>query len=101
MQKWEYRTISMLNSYGMQYRMNGEKQHQWKDKQIHEILADMGHEGWEFISFDGENYIFKRGVVSQHASPANHVVPHIPQQQPTVPHTPGGLQRLADNAPQA
>lgn len=94
MQQWEYRTISILNSYGMQYRMNGDKQHQWKDKQIHEVLEDMGKDGWEFISFDGDNYIFKRAALSQHPSPAQHVVPQIPQQA-----SPGPIKRLAKQSP--
>lgn len=58
--KWEYVTVSILNSYGMNYRANGEKQAQWKDKPIHDMLNDMGRSGYELVAFDGENYIFKR-----------------------------------------
>ena len=62
MQKWEYAVLSPVQSYGLQYRVNGEKQGQWKDKEIHVVLADMGKAGFEMIVYDGTNYIFKRPI---------------------------------------
>jgi hypothetical protein len=60
MQKWEYMLISLVRSYGMNYRANGEKVADWKDIPLHEMFIKMGRAGFEFISYDGENYIFKR-----------------------------------------
>lgn len=60
MQRWEYVTVNMLDSYGLNYRANGEKQAQWKDKALHAVLNDMGRAGYELVAYDGENYIFKR-----------------------------------------
>jgi hypothetical protein len=60
MQKWEYVLVGIVKSYGMNYRVNGEKQGDWKDLPIHEVFIKMGKAGFEFISYDGENYIFKR-----------------------------------------
>ena len=60
MQKWEYAVLNLLQSYGLTYRINGDKQGQWKDKPIHEVLNDIGKAGFEMVAYDGENYIFKR-----------------------------------------
>lgn len=60
MSKWEYVTVELMNSYGMQYRLNGDKVAQWKDKPLFSVLEDLGKHGWEFITFDGTVYIFKR-----------------------------------------
>ena len=60
MQKWEYAVLNLLQSYGLTYRINGDKQGQWKDKPIHEVFNDIGKAGFELIAYDGENYIFKR-----------------------------------------
>ncbi len=68
MPRWEYVTINVVNSYGMQYRANGEKQHQWKDKQIFEVFKDLGKSGYELTVFDGENYIFKRQMLNKTTS---------------------------------
>ena len=69
MSKWEYATVELMNSYGLQYRYNGRKVHQWKDKAMHEVLEDLGEGGWELVTYDGEKYIFKRlmreGAVKQ------------------------------------
>jgi hypothetical protein len=58
--RWEYATVELMNSYGLQWRYNGDKIHQWKDKPMHGILEDLGHAGWELIAYDGTQYIFKR-----------------------------------------
>jgi len=114
MQKWEYITVGMLNSYGLQYKLNNEKEHKGKEKPLHEVFADLGEEGWELVSFDGESYIFKRPKAlaqpGQHAAqgaqaqghapahpqnhaqhPAQHAQPgHPPQAAPHPPaHLPG------------
>ncbi len=60
MDKWEYALLNLLKSYGMIYRVNGEKQNQWKDEPLHRAFSDLGRAGFEFCGFDGENYIFKR-----------------------------------------
>lgn len=77
MQKWDYATIGLLNSYGLQYKLNGDKQNQWKDHPLHEVLHDMGEQGWELISYDGENYLFKRPKVGNTApAPAQQHAAH-------------------------
>ncbi|MGJ3238838.1 MAG: hypothetical protein ACFE0Q_09050 [Anaerolineae bacterium] len=60
MQKWEYMLISVVKSYGMNYRANGDKVNDWKDVPLHDVFARMGKAGFEFCNYDGENYIFKR-----------------------------------------
>lgn len=60
MAKWDYMLISVVKSYGMNYRANGDKIGDWKDIPLHEMFIRMGRAGFEFVSFDGENYIFKR-----------------------------------------
>ena len=91
MQKWEYVTLGTVNSYGLQYKLNGEKQNQWKDKNLHEVLADLGNEGWELLSYDGGNYIFKRPKISTGPMqpPANNTA--------AKPST-GSLQRLSPSS---
>ncbi len=69
MQKWEYIVVGLLASYGIQYRVNGEKQGQWKDKQLHIVLNDLGRAGFELVAYDGENYIFKRPAKPQATGP--------------------------------
>lgn len=64
MKKWEYMMISVVKSYGMNYRANGKKINDWKDMPLHDIFARMGHIGYEFCNYDGEQYIFKRPVPS-------------------------------------
>ena len=89
MQKWEYITIGTVNSYGLQYKMNGEKQNQWKDKHLHEVLADLGNEGWELLSFDGGSYIFKRPKTT--SSPLQQPASGAAASKPST----GSLQRLS------
>lgn len=60
MKKWEYMLVQVTQSYGMNYRCNGEKMGDWKDIPIHDMFIKMGRAGFEFVSFDGEQYIFKR-----------------------------------------
>jgi len=65
MQRWEYLVLNVLKSYGMNYRVNGEKVGDWKDLPIHDVLNKVGAQGFEFIMFDGDNYYFKRPVVKK------------------------------------
>ena len=60
MQKWDYLCISVMKSYGMNYRANGQKMNDWKDLHLHEIMQRLGRNGYEFVGYDGDNYIFKR-----------------------------------------
>jgi hypothetical protein len=101
-QKWDYATVGLLNSYGLQYKLNGEKQNHWKDKPLHEVLHDLGDQGWELISYDGEAYIFKRPVAATggiktlgHTSDATHQPGHAADPQhhgvhPVDPHAHAG-----------
>jgi hypothetical protein len=73
--KWEYAIVELMNSYGNQYRLNGDKVHQWKDKPMHDVLHDLGSAGWELTTFDGTQYIFKRPI---HAGEGHH---HHAEQQ--------------------
>lgn len=61
-QRWEYLVLNMIKSYGMNYRVNGEKVSDWKDRSLHEVLTQIGRQGFELVVFDGENYVFKRPV---------------------------------------
>ena len=65
MQKWEYMLVGVVKSYGMNYRANGEKVGDWKDLPLHDVFGKMGKAGFEFISYDGDNYIFKRPSVTK------------------------------------
>lgn len=60
MPRWEYVQVGVINSYGIQYRANGEKQGQWKDEPLHVVLNELGKGGFELVAYDGESYIFKR-----------------------------------------
>lgn len=60
MQKWDYLILGLIKSYGVNYRVNGEKVADWKDMPIHDVFNIVGKQGFEFIGFDGESYIFKR-----------------------------------------
>ena len=64
MQKWDYLMLSLVKSYGVNYRVNGEKVADWKDVPLHDVFNAIGKQGFEFITFDGENYIFKRPALS-------------------------------------
>ena len=70
MSKWEYVTVELMNSYGMQYPLNGDKVPQWKDKPLFAVLEDLGKHGWEFITFDGTVYILKRPARAAAKMPA-------------------------------
>ena len=59
-QRWEYMCIQATKSYGMTYRANGEKINDWKDLPVHEIFRKVGSVGYEFVAYDGSQYIFKR-----------------------------------------
>lgn len=60
MPKWDYVCVNLVRSYGMNYRRNGIKMGEWKDKQLFEMMAFMGEEGYEFAAYDGSSYIFKK-----------------------------------------
>jgi len=62
MHKWDYLMLSIAKSYGTNYRVNGEKIAEWKDLPLHDVFNIVGKQGFEFITFDGESYIFKRQV---------------------------------------
>ena len=64
-QKWDYAVLGMVKSYGLNYRINGEKQGQWKDQPMHVVFQQLGKVGFELVAYDGENYIFKRPSVAQ------------------------------------
>lgn len=64
MQKWEYMLITLVRSYGMNYRANGTKMNDWKDLPLHEVFNKVGRAGFEFVAFDGDSYMFKRPVQS-------------------------------------
>lgn len=68
MQKWEYMMIGVVKSYGMNYRANGDKVNDWKDLPLHDVFAKVGKAGYEFVSYDGDNYIFKRPLASKKPS---------------------------------
>jgi hypothetical protein len=59
-EKWDYLMLSLVKSYGINYRVNGEKVADWKDLPLHDIFNVIGKQGFEFVAYDGENYIFKR-----------------------------------------
>ena len=77
MQRWDYAILNIVKSYGMNYRVNGDKQGQWKDQPIHVVFQQLGKVGFELVVYDGENYIFKRPSVASErqtdkAEPAAH-----------------------------
>lgn len=72
MPKWDYVCVNLVRSYGMNYRRNGIKMAEWKDKPIFEVMQTLGDEGFEFAAYDGQNYIFKKPLGA-------------PQQAPTGP----------------
>ena len=67
MPKWDYVCVNLVRSYGLNYRRNGVKMADWKDKPLFEVMQTLGGEGYEFSAFDGQNYIFKKpmGVPDQ------------------------------------
>lgn len=105
MPKWDYVCVNLVRSYGMNYRRNGIKMAEWKDKPIFEVMQFLGEEGYEFAAYDGQNYIFKKplGVPQQAATgPVQARPAQAPQGQgqpgPTAPRPPQpvqGLQRPA------
>lgn len=60
MQRWDYLILGILRSYGINYRVNGDKVGDWKDMPLHDVFNRLGKQGYEFVGYDGENYIFKR-----------------------------------------
>ena len=68
-QRWEYLTINLVRSYGMNYRANGEKVNDWKDLPLHDVFQRVGRQGFELVVYDGENYIFKRPAAATGSLP--------------------------------
>lgn len=64
-QKWEYMLLTVVKSYGMNYRANGEKVNDWKDLPLHDVFIRLGKAGFEYCSYDGDSYIFKRPSASK------------------------------------
>ena len=62
MPKWDYVCVNLVRSYGMNYRRNGIKMAEWKDKPVFEMMQMLGEEGYEFTGYDGQNYIFKKPI---------------------------------------
>src|SRR5687768_14709924 len=108
MPKWDYVCVNLVRSYGQNYRRNGIKMSDWKDKPLYEVMQVLGDEGFEFSAFDGQNYIFKKAIgVPQTQQPLQR--PPQPAQagqpgQQRPPQNPAGQpaqapQRLAPPAP--
>ena len=104
MPKWDYVCVNLVRSYGMNYRRNGIKMAEWKDKPVFEVMQALGDEGYEFAAYDGQNYIFKKpvGVPQQQPSATGQVQTARPPQaagQPAQPSQTQPMQRPAQ-APQ-
>lgn len=84
MPKWDYVCVNLVRSYGMNYRRNGIKMAEWKDKPIFEVMQTLGDEGFEFAAYDGQNYIFKKPVAPPQPTGAVQR-PAAPQAQPGQP----------------
>ena len=67
MTKWEYMLVGLVKSYGMNYRANGEKMNDWQDQPLSSVFNKLGKGGFEFVGYDGENYIFKRPAPTKKA----------------------------------
>ena len=100
MPKWEYVCVNLVRSYGMNYRRNGIKMAEWKDKPVFEMMQMLGDEGFEFTGYDGQNYIFKRPVAPAQSQtgqvqtrPAANGQPGQPAPRPVQPVQ--GIQRPA------
>jgi hypothetical protein len=64
----------------MNYRRNGIKMAEWKDKPVFEMMQMLGDEGYEFAAYDGQNYIFKKPVGVPQQQPGTGQQPIRPQQ---------------------
>ncbi|GEM_PF-1460769 len=105
MPKWDYVCVNLVRSYGMNYRRNGIKIAEWKDKPVFEMMQSLGDEGYEFAAFDGQNYIFKKPVAAPQQQPATAPVqtarpaqvgqptPGQPMPRPAQPGQPQPLQQ--------
>lgn len=90
MPKWDYVCVNLVRSYGMNYRRNGIKMAEWKDKPVFEMMQILGDEGYEFAAYDGQNYIFKKPIGVPQPQPGQ-------AQRPPQPGAPAGqpMQRPA------
>jgi hypothetical protein len=67
---WEYlavRATVITNAQISGVFINNEKVKDWDKRQLHELLNDLGSQGWEFVfvqKVPSEVYIFKRSVAS-------------------------------------
>lgn len=91
MPKWDYVCVNLVRSYGMNYRRNGIKMAEWKDKPVFEVMQLLGDEGFEFTGYDGQNYIFKRPVPAPQQA--------APQGQPRPAGAPSGQPNPAATRP--
>lgn len=65
MQKWEYMTLESSTNYGTtKFFVNGDMQPALKNQPLHEIINQLGWQGWEMVGLttdgDQKTYIFKR-----------------------------------------
>ena len=67
LQRWEYMTMSYKRLYGRtDYRINGTKEPQLRDKVLAEVMNLLGSQGWELVGISNpeENeFAFKRPKV--------------------------------------
>ncbi len=63
---WEYLTVRatvVSNAQVSGVFINNQKANEWKGKQLHELLNDLGYKGWELVfvqKVPSEVYIFKK-----------------------------------------
>ncbi len=65
MQKWEYLTLDSASNYGTtKFYVNGDMQPTLKNMALHDIINQLGGQGWELVGVaaekDARTYIFKR-----------------------------------------
>jgi len=97
MPKWDYVCVNLVRSYGMNYRRNGIKMAEWKDKPIFEVMQTLGDEGFEFAAYDGQNYIFKKPVAPPQQTGQAQTRPAASGQP--APRSPQPVQGLTRPAP--
>lgn len=61
MQKWEYLQLKLFTDYGeVRYAVNGQFKHEWNNQAFHAILNNLGDQGWELVTEEAREYLFKR-----------------------------------------
>jgi hypothetical protein len=66
MNRWEYLTLEFSKSYGVTaYVLNGEKFSKFHNLELHVALNELGKQGWEVVSIngDGNYFAFKRPLI--------------------------------------